>query len=155
MQVTKLPDRRYRVLFVCGHPVQYMSPLLQRMAQHPQLDISTVYCRLRGAKAGIDPEFGAKIQWDIPLLDGYPWVEIQQRNIPLDFRTEFGINSSFRAAQPAVDGAYIELRVLRHSLQQWRHVLHWVSANEKHPITAGRGISHLASGHGDVFLLCD
>src|SRR5258707_4808979 len=56
-----------------------MSPLLQRMAQHPQLDISTVYCRLRGAKAGIDPEFGAKIQWDIPLLDGYPWVEIPNK----------------------------------------------------------------------------
>src|SRR6267378_3839322 len=79
MQVTKLSDRRYRVLFVCGHPVQYMSPLLQRMAQHPQLDINTVYCRLRGAKAGIDPEFGAKIQWDIPLLDGYPWVEIPNK----------------------------------------------------------------------------
>src|SRR6266850_6489037 len=79
MQVTKLSDRRYRVLFVCGHPVQYMSPLLQRMAQHPQLDISTVYCRLRGAKAGVDPEFGAKIQWDIPLLAGYPWVEIPNK----------------------------------------------------------------------------
>ena len=74
-----MPDRRYKVLFVCGHPVQYMSPLLRRMAQHPQLEISTAYCRLRGATAGIDPEFGAKIQWDIPLLDGYPWVEIPNK----------------------------------------------------------------------------
>ncbi|HXJ12236.1 MAG TPA: glycosyltransferase family 4 protein [Candidatus Limnocylindrales bacterium] len=74
-----MPDRRYKVLFVCGHPVQYMSPLLRRMAQHPQLEISTVYCRLRGATAGIDPEFGAKIQWDIPLLDGYTWVEIPNK----------------------------------------------------------------------------
>jgi glycosyltransferase involved in cell wall biosynthesis len=56
-----------------------MSPLLQRMAQHPQLDIIAAYCRLRGAQAGIDPEFGAKIQWDIPLLDGYPWVEIPNK----------------------------------------------------------------------------
>lgn len=74
-----MADRRYRVLYVCGHPVQYMSPLLQRMARHPQLDVSTVYCRLRGAKAGVDPEFGAKIQWDIPLLDGYTWVEIPNK----------------------------------------------------------------------------
>jgi glycosyltransferase involved in cell wall biosynthesis len=74
-----MPERRYRVLFVCGHPVQYMSPLLRRMAQHPELEISTVYCRLRGATAGIDPEFGTKIQWDIPLLDGYPWVEIPNK----------------------------------------------------------------------------
>jgi glycosyltransferase involved in cell wall biosynthesis len=49
------------------------------MVQHPQLDISTIYCRLRGARAGIDPEFGTKIQWDIPLLDGYPWVEIPNK----------------------------------------------------------------------------
>ena len=74
-----MPDHRYKVLFVCGHPVQYMSPLLRRMAQHPQLELSTVYCRLRGATAGVDPEFGAKIQWDIPLLDGYPWVEIPNK----------------------------------------------------------------------------
>jgi glycosyltransferase involved in cell wall biosynthesis len=79
VQVPKVTERRYKVLFVCGHPVQYMSPLLRRMAQHPRLDISTVYCRLRGATAGVDPEFGAKIQWDIPLLDGYPWVEIPNK----------------------------------------------------------------------------
>lgn len=74
-----MTDRRYRVLFVCGHPVQYMSPLLRRMTEHPQLDISAVYCRLRGATAGVDPEFGSKIQWDIPLLDGYTWVEIPNK----------------------------------------------------------------------------
>ncbi len=49
------------------------------MAQHPQLEVSTAYCRLRGAHAGVDPEFGAKIQWDIPLLDGYPWVEVPNK----------------------------------------------------------------------------
>ena len=74
-----MPERRYKVLIVCGHPVQYMSPLLRRMAQHPQLEVTTVYCRLRGAKAGVDPEFGAKIQWDIPLLDGYTWTEIPNK----------------------------------------------------------------------------
>ena len=74
-----MPERRYKVLIVCGHPVQYMSPLLRRMAQHPQLEVTTVYCRLRGAKAGVDHEFGAKIQWDIPLLDGYTWTEIPNK----------------------------------------------------------------------------
>jgi hypothetical protein len=28
---------------------------------------------------GVDHEFGAKIQWDIPLPDGYPWVEIPNK----------------------------------------------------------------------------
>jgi glycosyltransferase involved in cell wall biosynthesis len=74
-----VPERRYRVLIVCGHPVQYMSPLLQRMTGHPRIDVKTAYCRLRGAKAGVDPEFGANIQWDIPLLDGYDWIEIPNK----------------------------------------------------------------------------
>jgi len=69
-------ERRYRILYVCGHPVQYMSPLLRLLAQHPRLDVQTAYCRMRGAAAGHDPEFGASIQWDVPLLDGYPWVEV-------------------------------------------------------------------------------
>jgi glycosyltransferase involved in cell wall biosynthesis len=71
-----MADRRYRVLAVCAHPVQYMSPMLRRMAQHPQLDLKVAYCSLRGAKPGHDPEFNATVQWDVPLLDGYDWVEV-------------------------------------------------------------------------------
>ncbi len=74
-----MPERRYRVLYVCGHPVQYMSPMLRRMAVHPQLDVHTAYCRLRGAQAAHDPEFNATIQWDIPLLDGYSWEEVPNK----------------------------------------------------------------------------
>jgi glycosyltransferase involved in cell wall biosynthesis len=72
-------DRRYRVLAIATHAVQYMSPLFRRMAAHPALDFQVVYCTLRGAEAGHDPEFGADIQWDIPLLDGYPWRQVANR----------------------------------------------------------------------------
>src|SRR5207302_4481208 len=61
-QVPSVTERRYKVLIVCGHPVQYMSPLLRRMAEHPRMNVRTAYCRLRGAQAGVDPEFGAEIQ---------------------------------------------------------------------------------------------
>jgi len=46
------------------------------MAQHPQIDLQVAYCCLRGAYFGHDPEFATAIQWDVPLLDGYNWVEI-------------------------------------------------------------------------------
>ena len=69
-------DRRYRILILCSHPVQYMSPVLRRMAQHPQLDLTVGYCSLRGANATYDPEFTANIKWDVPLLEGYEWTEI-------------------------------------------------------------------------------
>lgn len=71
-----MPDRRYRVLAVATHPVQYMTPIFRRMAKHPALDFHVVYCSLRGAEAGHDPEFGASIQWDVPVLDGHSWTHV-------------------------------------------------------------------------------
>ena len=74
-----MPDQRYRVLFIASHAVQYQSPIFRRLAAHPRLDIHVAYCTLKGAEAAFDPEFGAKIQWDIPLLDGYPWSEVRNQ----------------------------------------------------------------------------
>ena len=74
-----MPDRRYRVLYVCSHPVQYIAPLFRRMSQHPQVDLTVAYCRMLGAKAGYDAEFATTIEWDVPLLDGYPWLEIPNK----------------------------------------------------------------------------
>ena len=56
-----------------------MAPLLQRMAQHPQLDLRVAYCSLKGARAAHDQDFNTTVQWDIPLLNGYPWKEIVNR----------------------------------------------------------------------------
>jgi len=72
-------ERRYRVLAVASHPVQYMSPIFRRMAKHPRLELQVAYCTLRGAEEGYDPEFGAKVKWDVPLLDGYPWVQVPNK----------------------------------------------------------------------------
>ncbi len=74
-----MPDRRYRVLAIATHPVQYMAPIFRRMAAHPALDLHVAYCSLRGAEVGHDPEFGANVQWDIPLLEGYSWAHLPNR----------------------------------------------------------------------------
>jgi glycosyltransferase involved in cell wall biosynthesis len=53
-----------------------MAPLFRRMAAEPALDLQVAYCSLRGASAaGYDPDFRTAVQWDVPLLDGYPWLE--------------------------------------------------------------------------------
>jgi len=78
-QVLAMPERQYRVLFVASHPVQYQAPLFRRIAAHSLLDIEVAYCTLRGAEAGHDPEFGTRIQWDVPLLDGYSWKHVPDR----------------------------------------------------------------------------
>lgn len=53
---------------VASHPVQYMSPVLRRLAQDPRIELKVAYCSLRGAEAMHDPEFNATVKWDVPLL---------------------------------------------------------------------------------------
>ena len=75
-----MTDRKLRVLTISSHPIQYGAPLFRLMATHPKLDFQVAYCSLRGAEsAAYDPEFGANVQWDVPLLDGYKWTHIPNR----------------------------------------------------------------------------
>jgi glycosyltransferase involved in cell wall biosynthesis len=71
---------KFRVLFVCSHPVQYQSPIFREMAKHPRLDIQVAYCSLQGAEPALDPGFGIKVSWDVPLLEGYPWLQVSNRS---------------------------------------------------------------------------
>lgn len=74
-----MAESKLRVLVVASHPVQYMAPILRRMAKHPRLDLKVAYCSLRGAEAGYDPEFGTQVKWDVPLLDGYEWTRVPNK----------------------------------------------------------------------------
>ncbi len=74
-----MSDRRFRVLAIASHAVQYAAPIFRLMAQHPQLDFHVAYCGMRGAEAGHDPEFGHSVKWDVPLLDGYAWTHVPNR----------------------------------------------------------------------------
>ena len=75
-----MTERKLRVLTISSHPIQYGAPLFRLMAKHPKLDFQVAYCSLRGVEStGYDPEFGANVQWDVPLLDGYKWTHIPNR----------------------------------------------------------------------------
>jgi glycosyltransferase involved in cell wall biosynthesis len=74
-----MPDRRLRVLAIATHPVQYQVPLFRRMAARGDVELHVAYCTLRGAEAAHDPEFGATVKWDVPLLDGYAWTHVPNR----------------------------------------------------------------------------
>jgi glycosyltransferase involved in cell wall biosynthesis len=69
-------QEKLRLLIVCGHPVQYMSPILRQLSQQPNIEVQVAYCSLSGAMPAHDPEFDRTVQWDVPLLDGFDWVEI-------------------------------------------------------------------------------
>ncbi len=73
-------DAQYPVLIVDSHPTQYAPPLYRRMAQRPGTEILVAYCSLQGAERGVDAEFGVEVAWDVPLLEGYPWVYVPNKS---------------------------------------------------------------------------
>lgn len=76
-----MSDQRYHVLILTTHVVPYASPNYQALATDPRLETLVAYCSLQGAEPGLDPEFGAQVQWDVPLLDGYKWVQIPNKSL--------------------------------------------------------------------------
>lgn len=81
----------FKVLAIAAHPVQYMAPILRRLAQNPRLDLHVAYCSLRGAEASFDPDFQTSVQWDVPLLDGYSWTEVPNKGSGKE--TFWGLNN--------------------------------------------------------------
>ena len=86
-----MSERRYRVLLVCTHPVQYTAPILRLMAREPRLDIQVAYCSLQGAEPGHDRDFGVEVKWDVPLLEGYPWVQVPNKSPRPGVERYFGL----------------------------------------------------------------
>src|SRR5690625_1605842 len=61
-----------RLAILSTHPIQYYAPLFRALHEGP-LDIHVFYGWEGMARSeATDYGFGVKVQWDIPLLDGYP-----------------------------------------------------------------------------------
>jgi glycosyltransferase involved in cell wall biosynthesis len=65
-----------RVLLVSSQPIQNTSSL-QMMAQDTRIAMLTAYCTLPDATLYHDAEHLNKSAFDLPLLDGYDWVEVK------------------------------------------------------------------------------
>jgi len=86
-----MTGRPLRVLLVGTHPVQYSSPMFRLYAKDPRLDIQVAYCSLQGAEAEFDRDFGVEVKWDVPLLEGYPWVAVPNRSWSPGLGSFFGL----------------------------------------------------------------
>ena len=64
-------SRRVRLAYLVSHPIQYQAPLLRRIAQEPDIDLTVFFGSDFSARGYRDKGFGVAVQWDVPLLDGY------------------------------------------------------------------------------------
>src|SRR5436305_15239443 len=64
--------RPLRLAYIVSHPIQYQAPLLRRVAQEPDIDLTVFFCSDQGAREYVDRQFGGvRVKWDVPLLEGY------------------------------------------------------------------------------------
>lgn len=64
---------RPKVLWMATHPIQYQIPVFRVLAESKEIDFRVGFLTQHGMQPSYDREFGQKIQWDTPLLDGYRW----------------------------------------------------------------------------------
>ena len=67
-----------RLAIVTTHPVQYNAPWFQLLAERKQVELKVFYTWSQvqqGPK--YDPDFGKVIEWDLPLLEGYSYMFVQ------------------------------------------------------------------------------
>lgn len=68
------PSRPVRVAYFVSHPIQYQAPLLRRIAQEPDIDLTVFFSSDLSVRGYKDSGFGGvRVQWEIPLLDGYKY----------------------------------------------------------------------------------
>ncbi len=60
-----------RLAYLVSHPIQYQAPLLRRIAADPDIALSVFFCSEISLTGYRDPGFGRRVEWDVPLLDGY------------------------------------------------------------------------------------
>ena len=67
------PPQPVRVAYFVSHPIQYQAPLLRRIAQEPDIDLTVFFSSDLSVRGYKDAGFGVRVHWDIPLLDGYKY----------------------------------------------------------------------------------
>ncbi len=62
-----------RLLYLVSHPIQYQAPLLRRIAAAEDIDLTVSFASNGMTGPHWDPGFRSKIEWNVPLTEGYNW----------------------------------------------------------------------------------
>ncbi len=68
------PAPRVRLAYLVSHPIQYQAPLLRRIAQQPDIDLTVFFGSDFSIRTYKDEGFGVELAWDTPLTEGYEHV---------------------------------------------------------------------------------
>lgn len=78
-----------RIGIFVTHPVQYHVPVWRRLSRIADFNVSVYYFSEQGVSHTLDPGFGKKFAWDIPLLEGYDYTFLSKE--PIQDQNKFRI----------------------------------------------------------------
>lgn len=116
-----------RLAYLVSHPIQYQAPLLRRIAQEPDLDLTVFFGSDFSVRGYKDVGFGGVgVKWDVPLLDGYKHVFLPRlrdgNDVSFAMPLNRGIFSALRgptlsATTPAFDALWVHGYATANALQ--------------------------------------
>ncbi len=62
-----------KLAIITTHSIQYNAPWFKMLADRGHLDLKVFYTWPQAINGYDDPDFGNKVEWDIPLLEGYSY----------------------------------------------------------------------------------
>ncbi len=66
-------NKKYRVLYLVSHPIQYQAPLLRLISQSKEMDVHALFYWDKKVESHFDEGFGRTVEWDVPLLEDYSY----------------------------------------------------------------------------------
>jgi glycosyltransferase involved in cell wall biosynthesis len=71
--ISQAPDtkRKVRVAYLVSHPIQYQAPLLRRISQENDIELTVFFGSDFSVREYVDKGFGVDVKWDVSLLGGY------------------------------------------------------------------------------------
>jgi glycosyltransferase involved in cell wall biosynthesis len=84
------------------NPIQYRTPLYQRLAKRGNVDIDVLFLTDHGHLASLDPGFGVPFAWNIDLLSGYGHQFLTSIGRPVGISTQARALTRWVRSQDAV-----------------------------------------------------
>lgn len=73
------PHKTIRLAYFVSHPIQYQAPLLRRIAQERNIDLTVFFSSDLSVRGYMDSGFGVRVEWDVSLLEGYKYEFLPRR----------------------------------------------------------------------------
>jgi glycosyltransferase involved in cell wall biosynthesis len=67
-------QKKTRLAVISTHPIQYHSAWFRALSVCPELDLHIYYCHQATPREQAGAGFGVEFDWDVPLLEGYPYT---------------------------------------------------------------------------------